>query len=369
MIHNLKNPTDLSGLYFVYRGSTNLEEKGTYGMAHFGEHLMCKVFDDLQDELQENGISHNAYTSGSNVVFYFTGLERYLAPYRETLIERLTRFTTTEEELEKEKSIVLKEYMGSFSDQAHNHQLNFLRRYYGYYAPIGLREDIENYDMAKWKAFYDKQYKNPDMVINISKDYELQDNGIFTFQNRLHTLRDDWKFDVDAVLEPSVSQDDNATIIWNKRIDIADQPLASVATSMLSSGLNAPLYQEVREKRGLAYYVQLGSGRIGNQAYLGLSTMTGFENIAEVNSVVSDVLSNKEKYLTKERFEIVKKSEMISREKRQINRFNDISDILNPEIKALADRLDTLQLEEVYEVFDKYFEPSSFTISTDKDLD
>jgi predicted Zn-dependent peptidase len=369
MIHNLKNPTDLSGLYFVYRGSTNLEQKGTYGLAHFGEHLKCKNFDDLQDTLQENGIMHNAYTSGNNVVFYFTGLEKYLAPFRETLIERMTQFNTTEEELVKEKKIVLEEYMDSFTDQTHTHYLNFNRRFYGNYSPIGLREDIENFDMSIWKQFHDMQYAQPDMLISISKDYELKDTGIIGFTDRSQKMRSDWAHDANAILEPSLEYPDKTSIIWNKKIELQDQPLVGIAANMLIGGLNSPLYQEVREKRGLVYYLQCYTHRIGNMPYVAVNTATSDKNVAEVNSVIGEVFANREKYLTQERFEIVKKSQTILREKRLINRYNDISDILNPEVKELADRLDTLKLEEVFEVYDKYFDPSTFTISTDKDLD
>ena len=44
MIINLKSQTNLSGLYVVYEGSTNLEKKGNYGISHLMEHLMCKTF-------------------------------------------------------------------------------------------------------------------------------------------------------------------------------------------------------------------------------------------------------------------------------------------------------------------------------------
>jgi predicted Zn-dependent peptidase len=366
MIHNLKNPTDLSGLYFVYRGSTNLEQKGTYGLSHYGEHLKCKVIDDLQDELQENGISHNAYTSGNVIVFYFTGLERDLAPFREILTERMTRFTTTEEEVEKEKKIVLEEYMGCFTDQTEIHYHNFQRRHFGYYGPIGLREDIENFDLAKWKAYHDMQYDQPDMIINISNKYEMQDNGLIGFTDRSKSIKTELKYDANAILEPSIAYPDKTSIIWNKTVAIEDQPLVGIATNMLIGGLNSPLYQEVREKRGLVYYLHCYTAKLANMPFIGLATLTSDTNVAEVNNVIGEVLSNRKKYLTEERFNVVKKSMRISREKREINRYQDISDILNPEIKRLADRLESLQVDELYDVYDKYFDPSTFLINTDK---
>jgi predicted Zn-dependent peptidase len=366
MIHNIKNPTDLSGLYFIYKGSTNLETKGTYGLAHFGEHLKCKNVDDLQDLLQENGISHNAYTSGNEVVFYFTGLEKYLAPLRETLIERMTQFNTTEEELAKEKKIVLEEYMDSFTDQTYIHYFNFFRSQYGSYSPIGLKEDIENFDMATWKKFHDLQYERPDMVVNISKSFELQNVGNMQFEDRSNTLRSVWNANPKAILEPSIEYPDKTSIIWNKPIAKEDQPLVSIAAKMLSGGLNSPLYQEIREKRGLVYYVHCYTGKLGAMPYIQFSTMTSDKNVAELNNVATEVFANPAKYMTNERFELVKKSTIISKEKREIDRYGDISDILNPEMKALSDRIETLTFEEVMDVYSRNFDPATFVINTDK---
>ena len=44
MIINLKSQNDLSGLYIIYEGSTNLETPGFYGTSHLLEHLCCKTF-------------------------------------------------------------------------------------------------------------------------------------------------------------------------------------------------------------------------------------------------------------------------------------------------------------------------------------
>ena len=38
MIVNLKSQSNLSGLYVVYEGSTNIEKKGNLGISHLMEH-------------------------------------------------------------------------------------------------------------------------------------------------------------------------------------------------------------------------------------------------------------------------------------------------------------------------------------------
>ena len=72
MIVNLKSQTDLSGFYVVFYGSTNLEERGIYGISHLMEHLICKNFEHLRDDFEREGIDWNAYTTQNEIVFFFT---------------------------------------------------------------------------------------------------------------------------------------------------------------------------------------------------------------------------------------------------------------------------------------------------------
>ena len=83
MIQFAPSQTQLSGFYVVYKGSTNFENEGTRGMSHLMEHLMCKAFDHLQDELAINCVDWNAYTSPGTIVFFVNGLKIGRASCRE----------------------------------------------------------------------------------------------------------------------------------------------------------------------------------------------------------------------------------------------------------------------------------------------
>ena len=103
MIINLKSENELSGFYIVYEGSTNLENKGNFGISHLMEHLFCKNFDHLLDDFDRDGISWNAYTDTNLINFYFTGLESKLSKYREKIIELISNFSKAPELLELAK--------------------------------------------------------------------------------------------------------------------------------------------------------------------------------------------------------------------------------------------------------------------------
>ena len=173
MLINLKSQTELSGFYIVYYGSTLLEERGNYGISHLMEHLMCRNFQHLRDEFEKEGIDWNAYTSSNEVVFYFTGLEEYLSKRKSELIDLMSDFNVTKKEFENEKKIVLQEYSDYFSDQTESHLLNLNRKLFGFYDPIGLKEDLESLKFMDCLNFFEKQFAKPSKIINPDTNWGL----------------------------------------------------------------------------------------------------------------------------------------------------------------------------------------------------
>lgn len=367
MIINLKNETELSALYFIYNGSTNLEKTGLFGVSHFLEHIKCKAFDDLMDELQSNGISWNAYTGSNQIVFYFKGLEEYLAIFRETLIERMYipfENYITKEVIEKEKKIVIEEYNDSFTDQRSTFHLNLFRKKFNHYSPIGLKEDIKNLSYKDCLDFYNTQYQNPDQIINVSKSFILEKD--LKFENRIDTLKSEWVENLEAPLEKSEEYPNSLVLYYYQQIQEKDISIMKIIGSMLGTGLNSPLYQEIREKRGLCYGVGTSVAKLGKMPLIITYIMTSPEKMEIVNTTLNEVFINKEIHMTSERLETIRKSQIISKKKSLINRHENISDILDSSVDELNNIIEKVSLEEIMSVYNEYFDLNRFTMVTDK---
>jgi len=367
MIINEKNTTDLSGFYIIYNGSVNLEKPGWYGISHLMEHLMCKNFNDLQNTLDENGITWNAYTSINRIVFYFTGLEEYLSKFRNILVDRLSKFDVDEEDFKKEKQIVLEEYLDCFVDSTSSFYHNYMRKKYDCYDAIGLKEDIENITYQDCLDFFEIQYKHPDMIINISKDFEYKNDDLI-FSNRDDLLKSDWNKNDSTIFENNKPIDNKTCIIYDMFVEQNDIPVLNILNSILVNGLQSPLYKEIREKLALAYYIHCYISKIGNVSILRISTMTSPDKIDKIEESIKKIFSNKEKYITQERLDIIKKHHIISKRKNMINRYKNISDIIDNDTKKTYDIIDSISLDDIYHVFDKYYQLENFDRTTDKDL-
>lgn len=366
---NLKSETDLSGFYLVYHGSTLLEKPGTYGISHLMEHLMCKNFEDLLDKFDEDGISWNAYTSSDFIVFMFTGLDELVNKWKYKIYERMQKFNVTQEMLDNERKIVLEEYKDTFNDQATCHLLNFKRKLFGDYSAIGQRESLETLSLKNCKDFFELQFKYP-RIVNVSKynDFVIDDIKNSEIEIKIGKLdycsKDDF-----VIYEKTNLYDEKTSIVMiTPIIDEKDCAMVSFICDLLGSGLKSPLYQEVREKQGLVYYVMCYLSSLSLNGTATIMTETSNENVNKVIEKIKEILNNKEKYLTQERFDRLKKFYEIEFQKQEIERYKNIDKYVilpNYDVEEMLKQKD-FSLKKVYEIYDKYFVPSKMYISTDK---
>jgi len=363
MIINLKSQTELAGFYVVYEGSTNLEKKGIFGISHLLEHLCCKSFDHLQEDFDRDGIEWNAYTSSNNIVFYLTGLEDKVNKWKHIIVDLIFDFKITKEDFENERKIVLEEYFDAFNDQTQAHMLNLSRKLFGDFDPIGLKEDLQKMNFLDIMNFWELQYSKPSKIINVSKkDYKnptldfaertIVKNISYGNHNVPFELNNEWKDKTSiAILSPIINEDFAYVHFIN---------------SMLSLGLKSPLYNEVREKRGLVYYIHCYQSRMNQQGINTISTQTSNRNFNAVVDAIEGVIKNPKKHLTKDRFNLVKDYYGVRMKKEEILRYTNVNQFINPEGWSVYDILNDISLKKIMDVYDKYYQFDNFYISNDK---
>ena len=365
MIINLKSPTELSGFYVVYEGSTLLEGPGLRGASHLLEHLMAKTFDHMQDELQTHCVTWNAYTSVNEVVFWLQGLESELNLFRRKLLTCLSEFPITEEQFQNEKNIVLQEYKDVFSDPYWTHMHNVERSRFGYYSPIGHRDDLEALTLDKLRAYWEMWFTKPTKIISVSDRYQhFESRPMARVAVLDRVLRPDHKQAIMLEANPQV-QDNSVVLIQTNPIS-QDVPALKVAGRCLSGGLNSPLYQEIREKRGLCYGVWLTSERYNEEYLFNLSANVSDANAHQMATIAMEVLNDPKKYVTPERLEMVRKEFILEERIDAINRYKDVAPWLIPEKFQVRTVINDITLEQVHDVIGRYLNSCQMNLFVDK---
>ena len=356
-ILNLTNPTELSGFYIIYKGSVINESVGNKGVSHLGEHLFCKAFDHLLEEFDSQGIAWNAYTASDVVVFYMTGLEERLNKYRDVVLDLMANFTVSEEQFLNEKNIVIEEYKDSFNDQGYHHGANLERKLFNDYNPIGELEDLIKLTYDDFLKFFEIQYKHPTMVINVSKDL-IYDNPNIKFAEPTAALKTPMQYvkEPSYIYQPSNEYKDKTSIIYLSNVVHEDFAAVKFICSMIGYGLKSPLYYELREKRGLVYSVGCSLCKKNDvSGFISINAITSNDNVKLFYDTLDDIIAKPEIFMTKQRFDIIKDMYYIQFKKMSINRFNSISDCLNPNDWNVEYALDALTLDELKVVYNKYF--------------
>lgn len=381
MIVNAKSETGLSGFYIVFDGSTMNEKPGWFGISHCLEHLVCKSFEHLQDIYQQKNIKWNAYTSNTEVVFFMKGLDRHVNEFKKEFLDLILSYEPTQAQLDNEKKIVLEEYKMSFNSQGSAHYMNLQRKMFNYYNAIGLRSDIENFTLQDCKDYLNLYYKKPTKIINISKNSDFNYNIDFREKNdvepfkinlnsNLYIIKSDEETKVPEGMIPLEIINDyknKVSIINSSPIISSDFNYVSFVCEMLGSGLNSPLYKEVREKLGLVYSISCFVDKLNNKsAMIGIMTDTSAKNIEIVQNQIKYVLENKEKFLTQERFDIVKDSYLTKIEESEILNYSNVGKYMDEPDWRIETIINTITLKDVYDIVDKYLQWDNMYKSIDK---
>ena len=368
MIYNIDSNLDYSGFYILYRVGAINEIKGLRGASHFLEHLICHNLDHLLDEFSFYRIDSNAFTTNNFVGFMYQGIEKYLAPYRGEIIDKIVNGGLDETKFENEKNIIIQEYKQYFIDKLDSNILNSERLYFNFYGALGELEDLENLTYEMCLEHYNKYFINP-LIVNIAKEKytHFNYNQITTREeydaiiNSYHETCFKPVFNIDKydVKVENISSDNNVGVAFISK-ESEKIALLGFITNILNTGLTSPLYKELRENNGLVYSVSSSYDTVGNKAIFSINTTTTEDNVEKVKKLITNIMSEPSKYVSEEWFNTIKSSIKISGEVKEIFRYKDFGYFINSSDKLPINILKTITYEDVLNNIKELFNTGVF---------
>lgn len=166
-----------------YKTGSRNETKGSYGLAHFLEHMMFKGTNkykkgEISETIQSLGGVYNAFTSTDCTAYYETISPKYLEKVIEIESSRFKDSLLDENELNLERTVVLSELEGNLNNPVT--LLDQQLRYKAYdispykHPTIGYEEDIKNIDSTIMRDFYKRYYNPRNTFIVLVGDFETQ---------------------------------------------------------------------------------------------------------------------------------------------------------------------------------------------------
>jgi predicted Zn-dependent peptidase len=242
------------------------------GLSHFIEHMLFKGTQkrsayDIAKAFDAIGGQTNAFTSMENTCYHARVMDEHLGTMADLLGDIFLNSTFSEEEVESERPVILSE-IGMVEDNPEDHIHTLLEECFWGDHPLGrsilgTRDQIQDYDRADLVRFISHLYQTDrgliSCAVNVDHD-ELLSLLAPAFEGI--QLRDG--FPARAVPAPVSGVNVLARDIEQTHVSLAWPGLpvtdetrfaSSLMNTVLGGNMSSRLFQEIREKRGLAYNV------------------------------------------------------------------------------------------------------------------
>lgn len=256
---------------FVKTGAKN-ELSGEEGVSHLLEHMMfkgtkTKSAKDISEIIDNEGGIINAYTGKENTVYYVQMLSNRLKEGIEVLTDMFLNSTFSEENLEKEKNVVIEEirmYDDIPEEIVHDRNTALVIDGVQGNIVLGSEKSIREMTREKLVKYFKEQYRPENIVISIAGNFSYEDiseilnNGLGTIENISPEREYNGAMEIRSI-ENKITKDTNQIhLCFNTKgcsltSDIRYE--VAIISNTLAGNMSSRLFQKIREDRGLAYSV------------------------------------------------------------------------------------------------------------------
>ena len=251
-------------------GSVN-ENNDEQGISHFIEHMLFKGTKNrnhfqIVNEIDRLGGQMNAFTSKECTCFYVKCLDEHFRASAEVLTDMICNPIFPEDELEKEKGVVIEEINMNADDPdevAFDILEDNVYKGMGMSHPVlGTKYTVSSFTHDKLDKYYFDHYTRDEIIVSIAGSFDRKD-VIEYFEDKFYNLKERREFITDKNISAScdggyieVTKDiEQAHIAMGIRLFPAKDPRRypmMLLCNILGGGMSSRLMQNVRVKKGLA---------------------------------------------------------------------------------------------------------------------
>jgi predicted Zn-dependent peptidase len=281
--------------FWVPVGSRD-ERDDARGATHFLEHLLFKgtrtrsAF-DIAVAFDEVGGEHNALTAKEHTCYYAKVRDRDLGMAVDVLADMITSSLLDPEEFEREREVILEELAMADDDPGDVAGERLSELVHGLEAPLGrpiggTNDSIRAVSRDRVAEHYREHYAPSELVVTVAGAVE-HDAVVAQLQEALH--RYGWPLGEAAPAPrrdsaPQPYTDGGLAVVRRPLEQVslmigtpgltADDPRRStmaVLNAVLGAGMSSRLFQEIRERRGLAYSVYSFASGYADAGLMGMA--------------------------------------------------------------------------------------------------
>lgn len=274
------------------------------GISHFVEHMVFKGTKkrtalQISEDIENVGGSTNAYTSREFTVFYAKMLKNDLELALDVLADMVMAPTFAEDELVKEREVVVQEIKQTYDDPSdivfdYFQDTAFQNQALGR-SILGPADKVRSFNADTLNDYMKHNYAAENIVVAAVGNLQHTDL-VKMVEARMASLRKHKNFTADKqiytggafIKKRDIEQ--AQVILGYKSVDCYDDmryPMI-ILSSILGGGMSSRLFQEIREKRGLVYSVYSFNNTFTQNGIFGIYAGLEADEIKNYMPVVAD---------------------------------------------------------------------------------
>ncbi len=387
----------------LVNAGSRYEKLQQQGMAHFLEHLVFKGTKQFPDRLElarkldSVGADSNAFTSKEYTGYYVTSASDHLATGLEVIKELLFAPLLEPDDVQHEKKVVIEE-IKMVEDTPNRRIANLFenKTYQGTglaHDISGLPETVQKFEAGQLKDFLNSWYGLSNMSLVIAGDAQVVSSSTtsqlvkevfaYTPQNRSnHQRKDLQNYFADQVVSDqrlTIEIKDTAqahfVLGWPAlKRGHPQRYVLSVLSTILGGNRSSRLFNEIREKKGLAYYIWADIdqyhdvGIVGAQGGLNSNKVSeGIEATVEQFWAIARGKSKVNQAEIKEAKDYLTGRMLLGLENSQsVARYYGLKDVLLDKMEdpdQIVDRIQAVTVNQVNQLADQLIQPGELRLA------
>ena len=360
----------VSALILVGAGS-RYESKEEAGLSHFLEHMMFKGTKnrpttlDIVKEVDGMGGEYNAYTGKDHTGYYIKASVKHLPKLVEILADMTLNSLLKQEEIDREKGVIIQEMMMYEDTPVRRVEEVYEHLLYGD-SPlgreiIGSQKTISSFHHSDFVSYMNRLYRPSNMVVvvaggvkDIDKTIDLVQKHFGSWEDKktpsYKTLKRDQVKPAVTVIKKTTEQTHICIGTYGYSRTDPKRYAASLLTAILGGGMSSRLFHQVRERRGLAYYVKMWANRYQDNGNIVVQAGVDVNKLEEaIQIIVSEFQNISKKGYTVPDEELSRAKEYIKghlilsmEDSMSVAQFMGDSALLDSRIRTLKQTLDSI---------------------------
>lgn len=292
-------------LCISFNAGARQETNDQHGLAHLLEHMAFKgtqkrTARQIAEAFDDIGGAVNAYTSMERTVYYARVLKQHLPIAAEILSDILRNSAFSDDELKKEQEVIVQE-IGMHHDSPEDLIFDQLHEVvYGTHplgrTILGTTDSVRHFTADHLRDFVATHYHAPTMVVSAAGNVQHSElvslmeehfDGITT-QGAQAKTKPDFFSGEQHITRNELEQ--NQVMLGYKGVTAHDKLYypTQLLSLILGGGMSSRLFQEVREKRGLAYSVSSFLTTYEDSGMFGIYAATSASHVKELLTVLEE---------------------------------------------------------------------------------